>query len=214
MKIVYEKGQVLGKHGVIFLEELEEISRKDKEGYKANIRQALFLCGMCGSEFKCRICSIQSGNTKSCGCVKRKKHCDGLSVTSRGLYNCWTKIKERCLDKNNKNYGGRGIKICIEWKESFLTFHDWAVNNGYRPGLQIDRRNNDGDYMPSNCRFVPNKINQGNKRTNVYCLLSGDRMIIADAAKLLGKSPSTLAFWAKGKYVGNMPSNLVFEAKK
>ena len=79
-----------------------------------------------------------------------------LSVVLQGM-------RARCQDKNAHNYrwyGGRGIKVCDEWNSSFRTFEDWALANGYKKGLTIDRINNDGDYEPSNCRWITNSENR------------------------------------------------------
>lgn len=93
----------------------------------------------------------------------RAKH--GLSQTQ--LYRCWYGIIQRCDDSKNrayKWYGGRGISICDEWKNSLETFYSWAMANGFQKGLTIDRINNDGNYEPSNCRWVTRKVNLNNMR--------------------------------------------------
>lgn len=102
----------------------------------------------------------------------RKRDHNGRYIKEHGmiksqLYAIWAHIKNRCLnpnDKGYKNYGGRGIKICAQWIESFTAFADWANKNGYEKGLEIDRINNNGNYEPLNCRFVKNIVNQRNRR--------------------------------------------------
>lgn len=84
----------------------------------------------------------------------------GKRVIEEPLYLVWNSMRQRCYNSNVKNYhrwGGRGITVCKEWKESFISFYKWAMNNGYRRGLTLDRRNNNGNYCPSNCRFVTHK---------------------------------------------------------
>ena len=79
-------------------------------------------------------------------------------------------MKQRCINPKNKNYhnyGGRDISVCEEWKE-FVTFYNWAIENGWKKGLQIDRIDNDGNYTSENCRFVTSKENNRNRRDNVY----------------------------------------------
>ncbi len=86
--------------------------------------------------------------------------------TGTPLFNVWMSVKGRCRNKRQKDYGGRGISICDEWVNDYVTFSTWARANGYAPGLQIDRIDNDGDYSPENCRFVTNTLNARNKRSN------------------------------------------------
>jgi len=83
------------------------------------------------------------------------------------LYNIWCAMRYRCTctkgDKY-KNYGSRGITVCSEWQK-FIPFMEWALEHGYKDGLTIDRRNNDGNYEPSNCRWVTMKVQNNNKRS-------------------------------------------------
>lgn len=97
-------------------------------------------------------------STKSCGCLRFNningyKHGD----TGKKLYRIWDSMKRRCYDKNHHaygTYGGRQITVCAEWKESYLAFKNWATSSGYIEGLSIDRKDNDGNYEPSNCQFI------------------------------------------------------------
>ena len=89
--------------------------------------------------------------------------------TNTRLFSIWTNMHTRCHNKNNakyKNYGARGIRICSEWEKDFMSFYDWSMENGYDDELTIDRVNNDGDYEPSNCRWVTQKIQQNNRTSN------------------------------------------------
>ena len=93
-------------------------------------------------------------------------------MTDTRLYNVWCGIKGRCDTPTNtayKYYGGRGISICREWADSFVAFRDWALANGYdesaeRGTCTIDRIDPDGDYEPSNCRWVDMSVQNRNKR--------------------------------------------------
>lgn len=128
-------------------------------------RKAKFKC-YCGNEFITMIHSIKSGNTNSCGCYYDKTHATH-GLAKHPLFAVRNAIKQRCLNPKNTrfhDYGGRGIKICDEWLNDFQKFYDWSIQNGYRKGLQLDRINNDGNYEPSNCRFVTQTINIRNRR--------------------------------------------------
>ena len=83
------------------------------------------------------------------------------------LYKIWGDMINRCHNQNNKsylNYGGRGISVCVEWRNSPVAFIEWAKNSGWRKGLSLDRRNNDDSYQPKNCRFVSHSISCINQR--------------------------------------------------
>lgn len=138
--------------------------------------------------------SLLSGATKSCGCLAlQTRTTHGKSKTR--LYNTWTNIKQRCYNPNNnhyKNYGGRGIKMCDEWRYDYDTFEYWAYQNGYNDSLTIDRICNDGDYTPENCRWVTKVIQDNNKRTNVVIEYNGESHTIMEWSRILDIPYSTL----------------------
>lgn len=120
----------------------------------------------CGETVQVTDYRLWSRKTRSCGCLVRDLHLThGESKTK--LYHIWESMKGRCYTKGHtsfKNYGAKGITVCAEWVESYDLFKDWAIDNGYREGLQIDRINGEGEYSPNNCRFVTPRENNINKK--------------------------------------------------
>jgi len=80
------------------------------------------------------------------------------------LYAVWNAMRQRCRALSERNYGERGITVCDEWDKSFIPFMEWALKNGYKEGLDIDRRDNSEGYFPWNCRFVGRSMNSRNTR--------------------------------------------------
>ena len=92
------------------------------------------------------------------------------------LYKCWVWMRKRCRDINdpkNYRYAGRGITVCDEWEKSFESFRGWAIANGYKEELTIDRIENDGNYEPSNCRWVTRKKQNNNRSDNNLITYNG-----------------------------------------
>lgn len=169
------------------------IMREDITGQKFNELTALsyshknknrktywnFLCS-CGQIKVLRTDGVKSGHIKSCGCIKEKQNDKNLhppiisevgNIKSnsivKSLYRRWYMMKDRCYNPENryyKHYGGRGITVCDEWLYSFRNYYYWSMNNGFKIELEIDRRDNDGNYCPENCRFVTRKVNVNNRR--------------------------------------------------
>lgn len=125
----------------------------------------------CGNELEVKAGHLISGNTKSCGCLQRERTSD--AATTHGakhskLYGVWCAVKARCLNPKNKRfdrYGGRGITICDQWIDDFAAFREWALSNGYREGLTIERMKVNENYEPSNCTWIPNE-EQAKNRTS------------------------------------------------
>lgn len=123
-------------------------------------------------------------NMKVCNtyCPNRKPKAKGPRVLGV-LYQVWNGMKQRCYNPNvfaYKNYGGRGIVMCSEWRESYYAFEAWAFSNGWRKDLEIDRTDNDGNYEPSNCRFVTTSRNQRNRRSSRMETAFGETKCLAD----------------------------------
>ena len=151
----------------------------------------------CGRTKDVNADNLKSGKTLSCGCLQKQrakecimKHGD----TDSRLYAIWCAIKRRCYrdyDPHYARYGGRGIKMCEEWRESYAAFMEWALANGYRYDAKrgectLDRIDNDGDYTPENCRWVSHKIQSNNKSTNHLITLNGETHTIAEWAEIFG----------------------------
>ncbi len=117
------------------------------------------------------ICKVTTSNLKSkhstsCGC-KRLESVSSHKLSNHKLYSIWRGMKQRCYNKKHTRYvdwGGRGIIVCKEWKNNFLSFYNWAISNGYGKNLTIDRENNDGNYNPKNCRWITKKAQSFNRR--------------------------------------------------
>lgn len=107
---------------------------------------------------------IDLNKYKSCGCMKSqilKESTTTHGMTGTRIHDIWCAMRARCNNKNNSAwgwYGGRGIKVCDEWS-SFVVFHEWAMSNGYDDDLTIDRIDSDGNYEPSNCRWITQSEN-------------------------------------------------------
>ena len=103
--------------------------------------------------------------------------------SSTRLYSIFYDMKTRCYNKKRKtykNYGGRGIIICDEWLNNFDNFYNWAINNGYKDNLTIDRINVNGNYEPSNCRWVIMKEQFHNRTDNVYFIVDNKKKCLAE----------------------------------
>lgn len=126
----------------------------------------------CGKTKTIQYQHLKSKSTKSCGCLQ--KEIVTKMVTRHGgkgtsLYNRWKSMRQRCNNQNDKafkNYGGRGITICKSW-DNFINFKSWAVSNGYKEGLELDRKDNSDNYNEENCRFVSSLENNRNRRITV-----------------------------------------------
>ena len=108
---------------------------------------------------------IQTGKVNNCGCkTKELISCSKIKhgFASSRVYSIWSHIKKRCYNKNSidyPKYGGRGIIMCDEWVNNPKAFIEWALSNGYKETLTIDRINNDGNYEPLNCQWISNEEN-------------------------------------------------------
>lgn len=126
---------------------------------------------------------------------RRKQKRANHNFRGTKIQRAWSHIKQRCYNpncKSYKDYGERGIKMCEEWKNSLEAFGQWSLSNGFSDGMTIDRIDNDGDYKPSNCRWVSMTVQENNKRNNRYIVYNGKKMTISQCARLIGMHRSTL----------------------
>ena len=135
---------------------------------------------------------LNSGHTRSCGCLNKEQVNVKHNMAHKApIYAVWKELRARCNNPNHKsyiNYGGRGISVCSEWDEDFLSFYNWSIENGYKKDtlsngknkLTIDRIDNNGNYEPSNCRWVTNKQQANNKRNNVTIEYKGEIKTLTD----------------------------------
>ncbi|EHQ88287.1 hypothetical protein [Desulfosporosinus youngiae] len=149
----------------------------------------------CGAIVEVEHWHLLSGHTKSCGCYKMDilldrstKHGD---VGSK-LYNTWGNMRSRCYNKNRPDYpyyGGRGITICKEWRDSYQSFKMWALQNGYHDGLTIERADNNKGYFPDNCLFATRFQQSRNKRNNIKVEFRNEERLLIELTDEFGLSP-------------------------
>lgn len=157
----------------------------------------------CGNETIVYSSNLTRGVTRSCGCYKKERTKETNVIhgdTKTRLYNIYLGMKNRCYNEREPayhSYGGRGIKVCNEWlaKETgYITFKKWALENGYSDKLTIDRIDVNGNYEPSNCRWVDVYTQANNKRTNRYFIHDGKKKTMMEWSKELGISYSTIQY--------------------
>ena len=153
----------------------------------------------CGNEVTVAGKALRNGNTKSCGCmaksalIERNKASAKHGMSNSAAFTVWTNMKERCLNPNHKSfnrYGGRGIKICDRWLESFENF---LTDMGHPlPGLSIDRIEVSGNYEPGNCRWATAEEQSNNRENNRTVEYDGRTQTIAQWAREIGMSRQAL----------------------
>lgn len=149
----------------------------------------------CGNEVETKADYLKKGHKKSCGCIEEEKRTLTKfkdDIRSKRLYRIWKGMKDRCYrekDSSYKLYGGKGIKICDEWKDSFENFYIWSINNGYeeidgeyKDKLSIDRIDSSKDYSPKNCRWIPisencSRVSKTNQQLKELSKKTDDKLI-------------------------------------
>lgn len=128
-----------------------------------------------------------------------------MTSTTNSAYLCWKGIRDRCRNPNHPSwdrYGGRGIKVCDRWVESFDNF---LSDMGPRPtlGHTVDRENNDGDYEPNNCRWATRRQQANNRSDNRHLILDGEKLTVTQAAEKIGINSETLRSRLRRRYNDN-----------
>ena len=168
------------------------IKRLENVGY-----HKYYLCQCdCGSQKRVRYQHLKDGKIKSCTCI-RKAMITTHNMCHTRLNNIWRSMKQRCLNIKNTGYsyyGGRGIKICDEWLNDFQAFYNWAINNGYEEHLTLDRINTNGNYEPSNCRWVTKKEQANNTRKNRIIFYNDEVYTLSQLAEKLKVNKKSLGY--------------------
>ena len=175
---------------------IKKIGKSDSHG-------ALWLCQCdCGKMHEARSSYLRNGFTTSCGCYrselnaekarrmgeKNVRHGKSRRRSKDPLYLVWHSMKARCTYPNHisyRNYGGKGVTVCDEW-QAFESFYEWAMGHGYKKGLAIDRIDSDGNYEPSNCRFVTQAENNKARKGTRWVTIDGETHTLPDWARIVG----------------------------
>ena len=160
----------------------------------------LCLCE-CGNLKEVDTCHLTGYKIKSCGCLhveanrkQGKRNIKHGKINTR-LYRIWRCMKNRCYNKSDEHYkwyGARGIAVCDEWKDDFMSFYDWSMNNGYDDNLTIDRIDVNGNYEPNNCRWANAKQQQRNRRNNKRITYKGVTKSLIEWCETLGLKYDTI----------------------
>lgn len=182
-KLDIKHGEKFGKWTII-----EEIAPK----IISNKPRRMFRCKCeCGNIGEVQLACLRNEHSTSCGCEQKKKASAANTKHGLGkhsLYNTWKNMKKRCNNPNAsgyENYGGRGIYVCEEWSNSFQSFYDWSIDNGWSKELTIDRIDTNGNYCPENCRWASIEIQMNNTTRNHYIEYEGNTYTLSTLAKHL-----------------------------
>lgn len=156
----------------------------------------------------------------NCGCTKRnanrpkRLNVKTHHMTGSRIYHIWKSMRYRCSTKNKesrdyRDYVLRNIKVCEEWQNNFESFYQWAMSNGYRDDLSIDRIDNDGDYCPENCRWVSNTVQQRNRRKTVYLTYKGQTKALSEWCEIYGLKMKT-CYGRLHQYGWTNPQDILF----
>lgn len=178
----YSEGNVFGRLTLTGLTYFEE-----KYGQNRRMVEAMCECGVVKDYV---FDSVKKGDTKSCGCLKTEElksnpHARTHGLTNHPLFTIWRGMRDRCYYVKHisyQDYGGKGIVVCPEWRNDFKVFYDWAISNGWRNGLSIERRYNDKNYEPTNCTFIFLRRQKSNTTKSVMITAFGETKCVKDWA--------------------------------
>jgi hypothetical protein len=187
-------GKIFGKLTVLF-----EVGR-------SNDGQRTYLCQCeCGNKTTVISGNLKKGNSRSCGCARKKVCADRMRLlnfkhgqTNTKLWRTWMGVLERTTVVTSpkfKRYGGRGITVCDDWKDFEIFAKD--VGEPTSDSCSLDRIDNSRGYFPGNVRWATAKEQASNRSTNVWVWKDGEKMIASEVAKKVGVSKSTIARWIK-----------------
>ncbi len=155
----------------------------------------------CGKQTEATGINLRRGHAKSCGCLKggfaskgKKKSnlggkYTGVTKKSKRLYRIWIGVKTRCYNPNSGNYkyyGEKGITVCDEWLHNFQAFYDWAMANGYKDGLTLDRKDNSKGYSPDNCKWSTMKEQAQNTSQTLKLSYEGQTKTLSEWSDITG----------------------------
>lgn len=174
------------------------VIEETKPFYSSGRKRMMWLCKCdCGNVLAVRGENLRCKNTMSCGCYKKERTRESNTkhgLTNSRIYYIWNSMLERCNHpscRSYKYYGDRGIKVCKQWRK-FEPFYEWAMSNGYREDLTIDRIDVNGNYEPSNCRWVDLYTQGRNKRNNRLVTIDGITHCLSQWMEIKGINKKTV----------------------
>ncbi len=170
--------------------ELEVLEYAGKKERNSSLWRCRCNCGnivVVGREY------LFSSHILNCGCNVNGKVRHGMTKTR--IHTIWVSMRQRCYNKNFREYdryGGRGITVCQAWLDDFMNFYNWAMANGYSDELTLDRKDNDGNYCPENCRWATMEQQSNNRSSSKLITYNGETRTMAGWARKFGIRYSTL----------------------
>ena len=154
----------------------------------------------CGTTKTIRASELIRHHTLSCGCLGKEHRKNAVikhGLSNQRIYHIYLGMIDRCYDSSCdhfSDYGGRGITVCDEWlaDNGVIAFKEWAELNGYQDDLTIDRIDVNGNYEPSNCRWITIKEQQSNRRNTLYITINGEKKSAAEWSRIYHIGYSTL----------------------